>query len=485
MLGAGNLLHQNARPIPSKRAAVSLLAVHLGSRWLLRRRSAWLATMAVILTVTVSIAVMGVMQGFVEVMDRQIRANESDLTLQAGLGAEGLEDSPGYRNYVRELDIVTGIAPSISGYALVTPQSLYRTNTRLQESFPAQFDGIEWDADAHLGRLPEKSLHRRPDVHLKAPPLAPSERGTGFLTPSWRERLAWQGANMIFGLGPLPLPPTDTPPVGVVVGQELAYIQGLSAGDGYRPGTFLTLSIPNARGGLVGKIRVEMSDTLGTGIYEVDRYNCLIPLPFARRLTGFSAKDGSPALVSAYRISVQPGSNLDADAKALSDHTGEPVETWVHRRQHLAKGAINTRNLLGFVMLLVQILAVFIVYASFSTLVIEKRRDLGALLGIGTQPRQIISAFIFAAIFCCVGGGLIGWGLGWAILAGLNPFSALTGFYFFPEDFNYSAETPISFNPIVPLLYITSMTTIGVIAALLPAWRASRIDPVAILREGG
>jgi len=483
--GAGNLLHQNARLIPSTCAAVSLLAVHLGSRWLLRRRSAWLATMAVILTVTVSIAVMGVMQGFVEVMDRQIRANESDLTLQAGPGADGLEDSPGYRGYVRELAIVTGLAPSIAGYALVTPQSPYSSRTRLQESFPAQFDGIEWDADSHLGRLPAHSLHRRPALDLQEPPLTPSERGTGFLTPSWRERLAWQGANMVLGLGPLPLPPTDTPPVGAVVGQELAYIQGLRPGDGYGPGTFLTLSIPNARGGLVGKVRVEMSDTLGTGIYEVDRYNCLLPLPIARRLTGFGAKEGNPALVAAYRVNVQPGSDLDAAAKALLDHTGEPVETWVHRRRHLAKSALQNRNLLGFVMILVQVLAVFIVYASFSTLVVEKRRDLGALLGIGTQPRQIIAAFLFAAIFCCVGGGLIGWGLGWAILAGLNPFSAATGIVFFPQEFNYSPETPISFNPVVPLLYIASMTTIGVIAALLPAWRASRIDPVAILREGG
>ncbi len=460
-----------------------MIAFHLGLRWLLRRRSAWLAAAAVVLTVTVSIAVMGVVQGFVEVMDRQVRANESDLTLQPGFGMEGLEDSPGYRQFLLEAPGVIGVAPSISGFALAVPRWEHAT-ARPSDGFPVLFDGIEWEADQDLGRLPAGALHRAPALDLHTPPLTPDRRGTGFLTPQWRERLAWQGGMLIDGLGPLPLPPVAVPPAGAVLGQELAYFHGLLPGSGEREGHRLTLSIPNARGGLVGRVEVEVSDTLGTGIYEVDRYNCLLPLPLARRLAGFSGGPQAPALVSAYRIDLEPELDVDLGARVVAAHTQENVETWRKRRSHLIKGALQQRNLLGFVMILVQVLAVFIVYASFSTMVVEKRRDLGVLIGLGTRPIRIASAFLFAAIVCCVGGGLLGWGLGWAVLAGLNPFSQRTGIVFFPQEFFYSPETPISFNPLIPLTYIAIMTVIGILAALLPAWRASRVDPVEILREG-
>ncbi|MFW5845512.1 MAG: hypothetical protein ACOCXJ_04730, partial [Planctomycetota bacterium] len=79
-------------------------------------------------------------------------------------------------------------------------------------------------------------------------------------------------------------------------------------------------------------------------------------------------------------------------------------------------------------------------------------------------------------------GGLSGWLLGWAALAGLDGVSRWLGIPLFPQDVFYSPETPISWSPVYPLLFIGIICVIGVLATLLPAWRAARIDPVHTLR---
>lgn len=460
-----------------------MLAVHLGLRYLRTRRAAWLAFGAIVLTVAVTVAVMGVMQGFVEVMRKQVRANEADLTVEPRWTAPGLSDGPEQRAELRDFPGVDALAPTVSGHALMTPKRA-DGGVEFRASFPCILDGIEWDADLAMGRLPASSLHRTPDLDLNLPPLPPEKRGTGFLTPTWRASLVVMGGQLMGGLGALPLPPRPAPVAGAVVGQELAYAWGLLPGDADHSGTRATLLVPNGQGGAIGKVPVEVSDTLGTGIYEVDKFQVLLPLPLARRLTGLDREAGSGApLVTGYRLRVGDERRLDATAAALRDATGLPISTWMQRRPHLVKGLEQQRNIIGFVMILVQVLAIFIVYAVFSTLVAEKRHDLGVLLGMGARRADIVNAFLIACGTACVVGGLLGWGLGWGVLALLNPFSKAFDIELFPQDFFYSPDTPISYDPLIPLIFIGIMTTIGLLAAALPAWRAGRTDPVRILRE--
>ena len=168
----------------------------------------------------------------------------------------------------------------------------------------------------------------------------------------------------------------------------------------------------------------------------------------------------------------------------VSGLTGLSVSTWAERRGNLVKSMEIQRNVIGLVMIAIQLIAVFIVYAVFSTLVAEKRHDIGVLLGIGAQRSAIAGAFLLAGLAACVIGGLLGWALGWSVLAGLKPFSQWTGWTLFPQDVLYTPEAPVSWNPLIPLIFIGIMSVVGLLAVLLPAWRASRIDPVAILREG-
>jgi lipoprotein-releasing system permease protein len=292
--------------------------------------------------------------------------------------------------------------------------------------------------------------------------------------------LALTGIDMMSaaGMGIMPLPPRHRPEIGLVIGRELAYSYGLQLGE------TVLLTVPNGSGGTTGQVKAEISDTLGTGIYEVDRSIGLLPLPMGQRLTDLHAQGERKASISGYRIQLTADSDVEELRNTVSLHTGQRVSTWMERRGNLVRTFEIQRNIMGLVMIAIQGIAVFIVYAVFSTLVAEKRHDIGVLLGIGARRRDIAGAFLIAGIAACVFGGLFGWALGWGILVLLNPLSELTGFPLFPQEVLYTPDAPISWNPLIPLFFIATMSVIGILAVLIPALRASRIDPVAILREG-
>lgn len=448
-----------------------MLAWHLGLRYLRRRRAAWLALAAITLTVAVPVVVLGVMQGFVETTRQQVRANESDLTIET-------TTSPSEGRLLASIDGVAGVAPFVGTYAIATPRS---SREDLRRNTPCLIDAVAWADDAALGRLSPRVLHPAPVLDLQSPPVPPERRGTGFLTRAWRDHLCMLGldAGLALAGAPAPLPPHNVPDPGVVIGRELGFSNGI------RPGDRVTLTVPNGSGGATGRAQVEVSDTLGTGVYEVDRYACVVPLSVGQRLTDLHAKDDRPAQVGGWRLRVADNANPDTVRRAVLERTGLFAVTWMERRGNMVKSLEIQRNVIGLVMIAIQVIAVFIVYAVFSTLVAEKRHDIGVLLGLGAQRRHIAGAFLLAGLTACVGGGFAGWGIGWGILALLNPFTRWTGIALFPQDVLYTPDAPVSWDPLVPLFFIVVMTAVGLAAVLLPAWRASRIDPIETLQENG
>ncbi len=449
-----------------------MLSLHLGLRYLRRRRAAWLAFAAVVCTVAVPVVVMGVMQGWLEVTSRQTRANESDLTVADSWYGGSVADTPRLRAALAAHPQVRAVAPFVSAYALLECSN-DRQGSGRRLAIPCLLDAVHWEADRAAGRLAPATLHAPPVTDLNSPPVPAKQRGTGFLTPAWRDHLCLSGLGLMSGLGVLPPPPRLRPLPGVVAGRELLYGNPISLGDQIR----LT--------GVTGRNQnVVVSDTIGTGILETDRFLVLLPLDLGQRLLDLDGRGRHNEMVTGLRVTTAPGTDLNRTAHELNLATGETVLTWWQRRGQLVKSLTIQRNILGLVMILVQVVAVFIVYAVFSTLVAEKRHDIGVLLGLGVRRRQIAGAFLVAGAAACLGGGLCGWVLGWLVLWGLNPASRFFNIPLFPQDVIYTPEAPTSFDPLVPLFFIAVATVVGLLAVALPAWRATRIQPVDTLREG-
>jgi putative ABC transport system permease protein len=104
--------------------------------------------------------------------------------------------------------------------------------------------------------------------------------------------------------------------------------------------------------------------------------------------------------------------------------------------------------------------------------VAERVREIGLKKAVGATTFNVMGEFLLEATFIGLFGGLIGFGLGAAIVLVKNQF-------FTPPD-----QTAIFLlTPTLTIFAIGFATVLGAVAGVLPAWRAARLDPVIALRN--
>lgn len=102
------------------------------------------------------------------------------------------------------------------------------------------------------------------------------------------------------------------------------------------------------------------------------------------------------------------------------------------------------------------------------TNVYERRKEIGTLMAMGAQSTMIISMFLIKALGLGIFGGLAGFVVGTIISMVLGP-----------------SITNVSVMPVwsLSLLALIIATGTSIIASLIPAWKASSLDPSSILQE--
>ena len=99
--------------------------------------------------------------------------------------------------------------------------------------------------------------------------------------------------------------------------------------------------------------------------------------------------------------------------------------------------------------------------------VTERTREIGVRMAVGASRKEVLLQFLMEAVLISVGGGFVG------IVAGVAlPLSV--------QYFVEQVRIPISWLSIV-IAFGTSLA-VGLIFGLLPANRASRMNPTAALR---
>ena len=202
----------------------------------------------------------------------------------------------------------------------------------------------------------------------------------------------------------------------------------------------------------------------------------LVTLPQAQRIAGESGAYDD--LVIAATPSVSSGT-LRARIRAVLPKSLD-VRTGV---QEAAKQTSDLESQLGFLRTFLLIFAyvslfvgAFIIFNTFSITVAQRTREFGLLRTLGATRAQVVRSVVAEGTMLGLGGSLVGLLAGFAIAPGLDQL-----FKAFGADLPDSG-TVIEFRTIwVSLLAGTGVT---VLAGLLPALRASRVTPIAALREG-
>src|SRR5207244_1672557 len=108
----------------------------------------------------------------------------------------------------------------------------------------------------------------------------------------------------------------------------------------------------------------------------------------------------------------------------------------------------------------------------------ERHREVGLLRAMGASPRQVVTLVLIEAAIITGLGGLAGLGFGSTVLL---TFARSLGFYF--ELIGVAlAWPPFAVLQAGALIALVVSATLGLVGALLPAWRVRRLAPYELIQ---
>jgi putative ABC transport system permease protein len=163
----------------------------------------------------------------------------------------------------------------------------------------------------------------------------------------------------------------------------------------------------------------------------------------------------------------------DPAAKGVEVISGKAITTESQNNIKDNLSFFNTFLLVfGIVALLV---GSFIIFNTFSIIVAQRGRELALLRAIGAGQRQVLGSVLFEAVLVGIAASTVGFLAGIGLAAGLKALLAALGI-----------DIPAG-SIVIPATAVIWSYTMGmivtVIAALSPALRASRIPPIAAMRD--
>ena len=182
------------------------------------------------------------------------------------------------------------------------------------------------------------------------------------------------------------------------------------------------------------------------------------------------------------RVAGKPGvspSQLVAEIEAILPQ-GTQVRTGAQQATEDAKGTDEFISFLRYFLLAFGVIALFVgafvIFNSLSITIAQRTRELATLRTLGASRRQVRFSVIVEALVMGTLASIVGLFLGLALATGLfNLFDAV-GFTLPNSGLIFSTRTII-----VSLLLGISVT---LIASILPAFKATRVPPIAAVREG-
>lgn len=277
----------------------------------------------------------------------------------------------------------------------------------------------------------------------------------------------------------------------IVLGLVLASRLGVRLGDTI---TAFTKMKQYAHGRAVKRPTLRVCGVFKTGLYEVDANIAYTSLKTAQEI--FLLDD--PPVADEIHLLVRDPYRLGPVKRRLGDRLAQ----WRTERRKQQNGAetdvpppLSVRGwdelnpeffsalklekiAMFIILLLIVIVAAFNIIGTLVMIVIEKTREIGILRAMGTSQRQIRRIFLLQGLIVGVLGILFGLAIGFFLCWSLRTWFPIN----LPAGVYGISRLPVLIRGQTVAIIVGAALGICLLASLIPAWRASRLEPTEALR---
>jgi lipoprotein-releasing system permease protein len=450
-------------------------------KYLLRRRIAWVALLAVMLCTAMVLVVISVMGGWLNMFKSSFRGMTSDIVVRA-------ESLTGYPYYQEMIDGITRL-PQVKA-AVPVIQTFGLINIGNQKRKPVEVVGFPIGQIGNVSSFPQ-TLYRQWTLEHKAVPsfgLLPGGKYEQWAGRRARNPLSRPGmivTDPVIDLGSRQKPPkamyelpTTLTLLPVLPGEAM------KAEDAVTPAFWI---VDNSR----------------SQIYQLDSDRVYVPLDELQkdlRMSATGGADGDPARVTEIQIKAVDGADLNAVRdqvqgvvdKVRDNHFPWPddfplqVATWQQVQakfiDFVEHEVVLTTTLFG----VISLVAILLIFCMFYMIVVEKTKDIGIIKSVGATGGGILMLFLGYGLAIGIVGGGLGLTLAYGVVHNINELHAWLGremgiVIWDPEAYQF-AKIPNTMDPKVAFWVLVVAMVSALVGAVVPAIRAARKNPVEALR---
>jgi putative ABC transport system permease protein len=256
---------------------------------------------------------------------------------------------------------------------------------------------------------------------------------------------------------------------GILLGHGVANALKLRSGD------HVTLLVNTAEGAL-NSLELEVIGTFQSFSSEFDSRAVRIPLTAAQELLG--TQGANTLVLSLHRTEETKG--VAATIKQQLDPERFEVKTWTELNSFYESTVALYERQFGVLQLIILVLVLLSVANSVNMSAFERVGEFGTMMALGSPRNHVFRLLAVENALLGIGGGLIGVATGTALALAISAI----GIPMPPPpnaDIGYIAHIRI-----VPTIIFTSFLVgfgATLLAALLPAWRVSRVPVGEALRQ--
>ncbi len=262
---------------------------------------------------------------------------------------------------------------------------------------------------------------------------------------------------------------TASPPDSAILGEGLAANLGVVAGDR------IVLLVTTSNGS-INAVELTVAGLFATSTKAYDDTAMRVPIPVARKLMRVQ---GATSWVVLLHETAQTQSTVALFRSKLSAKEFEVVP-WEDLADFYTKTVTLFSKQVGVVRLLIAIIVILTISNTLSMAVAERTGEIGTSMALGVRRSGIMALFVCEGLLLGTLGGLLGIGLGYLVAAAISavgiPMPPPPGM-----ARGYIGEILVSPGLALDAFLLAFVTTL--LASILPAWKASRMNIVDALRH--